>query len=887
MHRWLRRVGYLLRQTRHEAELREEIEAHRSLRQAHLKRQGLAPSVAEQASRRAIGGVLLAREESRQAWLGSWDTWLQDLRYSARMIRRSPGAAVVVILTMATAIGMSAAIFGVFHAVLLRPLPHPDPERLVWLTPHSQRFNLDTMVSRPDFLIWRDRAKSFEQMAAYGQVDVALLTSGQASEEQLTLVSDDFWAMTGATPELGRLFGSDEQNAVVLTHRLFEQRFNGDPDVLGTTVSLNGYPLTIVGVLARTYRVAFPTVSSEYRPDSTAYIASPNTPSQPGAADRNIPGGRPVSAWVRVVGKLRPGASIEGARTELQGIFDQIARDFPTPLREGRALRVVPLLEKVVSPVETPLKILLGAVALILLIATTNIAHVLLARSLSRQAETAIRVSLGAAPTRIIRQLFSESLLLAVFGCAAGLVLANWALQAVVRLWPDAVPRLEGAVINPQVLTFAVVAALVSTLMFGMAPAIALLRTDLTSALKREDKATSPTPGVRRARGLLVTLELTFATSLLITAGLTFKSFWLMTARPPGFDPEKTLVMRVSLSGPRYASRIPQEQYVQELLQRLQGLPGISAAGIDAGSFNSPVKVDGGTSDASETVSGSQPFATFKPVSLGFLRAIGVPLIRGRWPSDSALSSDAVESTDALLVNQRFVETVLRGDEPIGRHVSGPYVSGTIAGVVADFKDLQLDAKPLPQVYVPFKRSMVLRSMRVVLRTHGDPTNLARSVRETIAQLDRTQAIAEFATLDDVLGASIANRRFSLSMLCLFAAMALFLALTGAYGVVAHSVAQRTREIGIRLALGARPTDVVRQVVRYEMAVAMVGIALGVLGMFVLTPVMAGMLYDVAPRDLATFAAAGGSLASASLLTSWCAAARVARVDPVVVLRGL
>ena len=887
MYRWLRRAAYLLRQSRHEAELQEEIEAHRSLRQAHLERQGVAPSEAEEASRRAIGHVLLAREDSREAWLGSSDTWLQDLRYSARMIRRSPGTAAVVTLTMAIAIGMNASIFGVFHAVLLRPLPLPDSERLVWLSPHAPRFNIDTMVSRPDFLIWRERATSFERMAAYGQVDVAFLASGQASEEHLTLVSEDFWVMTGAKPALGRLFGPDEQNAVVLTHRLFEQQFNGDSEVLGTTVSLNGYPLTIVGVLARDFRIALPTVSSEYRPDSTAYIALPNTPSQPGAADRNIPGGRPVSVWVRVVGKLRPGASIERARTELQGIFDQIAHDFPTPLREGRILRVVPLLEKMVSPVETPLKILLGAVALLLLIATANIAHVLLARSLSRQSEIAVRVSLGAGRARIVRQLLSESLLLAVLGCGTGLVLAYWALHAVVRLWPDAVPRLEGAVINPQVLTFAVVVAVVSTVLFGMAPAIALLKTDLTSALKREDKTTSATPGVRRFRGSLVTLELTFATTLLIAAGLTFRSFWLMTARPPGFEPEQTLVTRVSLSGPRYASRIPQEQYVEELLRSLQRLPGVSAVGIDAGSFNSPVKVDGGTSDAAESVSDGQPIVTFKPVSLGFLRAMGVPVIRGRWPSDGALSSDAIESTDALLVNQRFADTVLRGQEPIGRHVAGPYVSGTIAAVVADFKDWQLDADPLPQVYVPFKRSMVLRSVRLVVRTQGDPVTVAPSVREVIARIDPTQAVAESATLDEVLGASISNRRFSLSMLALFAAVALLLALTGAYGVVAHSVGQRTREIGIRIALGARPSEVVRLVVRREIAFVAAGVALGVVGTFALAPLINALLYDVAPRDFATFAAVTIALAIASTLTSWSAAARAANVDPMKVLRGL
>jgi predicted permease len=886
MRSWLRTLVYRIRQSRLDTDLAEEIEAHRSLRQMQLERQGLTASAAEAASRRAIGNVLLAREDSREAWLGSRDTWFHDVRYSARMIRRSPGAAAVVILTMAIAIGMNAAIFGVFHAVLLRPLPHPDPERLVWLTPHSARFNIDTMVSRSDFLIWRDRAKSFERMAAYGQVDVALLRSGDASEEQVTLISDDFWAITGATPALGRLFGPDEPNAAVITHRAFTRTFNGEPGVLGTTVRLNGYPMTIVGVLPRDYRVAFPAMSSDYVSDSAAYIALPTTPSHPGSADRSVPGGRPVSAWVRVVGRLRPEASIERARTEFHAIFDQIARDFPTPLREERTHRIVPLLEKVVGQVETPLKILLIAVALLLMIATTNIAHILLTRSLSRQTEIAIRVSLGAGRTRIVRQLFFENLLLAAIGCAAGLVFANWALQAVVRLWPDAVPRLEGAVINAQVLAFGVVAALVSTVLFGMAPAVSLSRTDLTSALKREDKTASPTPGVRRVRGVLVGLELTFATTLLIAAALVFKSFWMMTSRAAGLDPERTLVTRVSLSGQRYASRIPQEQYVQELLQRLQGLPGVSAAGIDAGSFNSPVKVGGVGLDTSRAAS-DQPFVTFKPVSLGFLRAIGVPLVRGRWPSDGALSSDAIESTDALLVNQRFVDTALGGQEAVGRHLAGPYVSGTIAGVVADFKDWQLDAEPLPQVYVPFKRSMVLRSVRVVVRTDGDPIAVAPSVREAITRIDPTQAVAESATLEEVLGASIAHRRFSLSMLSLFAAVALLLALTGAYGVVAHSVAQRTREIGIRIALGAKPADVIRLVVRHEMSVVIAGIAVGVLATYMLAPIMAGMLYEVAPRDAFTFTAVAIALAAASLVTSWSAAAKAARVDPVVVLRGL
>jgi putative ABC transport system permease protein len=875
---WLRRLSYLLRLSRHDAELREEIEAHRSLRQAHLEREGLTESEADSASRRALGNVLLVGEEAREVWLGSWDTWWQDIRYGLRMLRRSRGVATLVILTMAVGIGMNAAMFGIFHAVLIRPLPYPDPERLLWMTPHHQRFDIDTFISRGDFVVWRDRAKFFERMTAYGQVDVAFLASGQASEERITSISEDFWAITGAKAALGRLFGAGERNAMVLSHRTFERRFNAEPSAIGRTVSLNGYPVSIVGVLPRNYRVAFPPMLGDDM-EAAGYISLPDTPSRPGSSDRALPDNRPVAAWVRVVGKLRPRVTIEQARSELQSVFDQIGREFPTPLREERVLRVVPLQQKVVGSVQVALTILLVAVAFVLMIATINIAHLLLARSLSRQTEIAVRMSLGAGRTRIVRQLLSEGVLLTIAGCGAGLVLANWALQAIVRLWPQAIPRLEGAVVNTPVLVFTLVAALVSTVSFSVAPAASLLKTDLAGTLKREDRAGSSTPGVTRIRGLLVSFEVALATALLIGAGLTLKSYWLMSSAPRGVDPEHILVTRVSLSGPRYASRVPQQQYVDDLLSRLEGLTG-TVVGIDAGSFHFPVKVDGVSPDGSEAA-----VAAIKPISLGFLHVMGVPLIRGRWPTDTALKSDAVESTDALLVNQRFVDVMMRGQEPIGRHVSGPALSGTIAGVVADFKDVQLDAQPAPQVYVPFKRAMLLRSVRVLVRTDRDPSAAAPVVREAIAQIDRSQAIAEFTTLDEVLTSSVANRRFNLSMLCLFAAVALFLSLTGAYGVIAHSVAQRRRDIGIRIALGARPTEVVRLVAQHEMRFAFAGVALGLLGAFTLTPVMANLLYDVAPRDPATFAAVGVALATASLLTSWTAAAKAASVDPVMALR--
>ena len=881
MRHWLRRLGYLIQQSRHDAELREEIETHRLLRLADLERRGVPPSASDDESRRAMGNILLAHEDARETWLGLWDSWTQDLRYGIRALRRGPGAAILIIATIAVSIGMNAAIFGVFQAILLRPLPYPDAERLVWLAPHDTRFHQDTFASRGDFNIWRERAKSFEAMAAYGQVDVAF-AHREVSEERVTLISEDFWSMTGAKPSLGRLFAPSEQNAVVLSHETFERRFGGNPSALGGAVTLNGYPVTIVGVLDRTYRVEFPAMIGDRMAETDAYIAMPAGAIQPGDWDRSIPGGRPASPWVRIVGKLRPHVEVARARTELEGVFEQLARDFPTPLRAGYTLTVGSLQDKIVAPVAMPLRVLLVAVALILLIATTNITNVLLARSLSRHGELAIRLSLGASWPRIMRQLAVESVLLAVIGCALGLAVARWALETLVRSWPHAVPRLEEAAIDGPVLVYAVAATLISTLLFGAGPVFAIAKTNLARALKREDHAASATRRTTHVRGLLVGVELAIATLLLIGAGLMLKSVWGMTSGPPGFEPERMLVTKVSLSGARYADRLPQEQYVAELLRRLETLPGVTAAGIDAGSLNTQVNVGA----ARDSQASTETFATLRPVSLGFLRALGVPLIRGTWPAEHALSSDAVESTGALLVNQRFAETVLAGQDPIGLHVRGGYVSGTIAGVVADFKDWRLDAAPLAQVYVPFKRAAFLRSVRVLLRTAADPTVVAPAVRDSIAQIDRTQAVAEFATLDDVLGASIANRRFTLNLLGLFAAVALFLALTGAYGVITHSVSQRQREIGIRIALGARSRDVVGLVLQHEMAAAIAGVMLGVLTAFTLAPLIADMLYDVTPRDVPTYAVVVVLLAAISLLTGWSAAARAANVDPVCALKG-
>ena len=403
---------------------------------------------------------------------------------------------------------------------------------------------------------------------------------------------------------------------------MFERRFNGDPGMVGKTITLNGSAVAIVGVLERDFRFALPTTTNEVK-EPGLYLLLPDAPTLPGRHDVAPPGRPPVPAWVRVVARLGPGVSLDWARGELQGIYDQIARDYPTPLREGRRLRVMPLHQKIVGGVEAALTILLVAVAFVLLIATTNVAHLLLGRALSRQTEIAIRLALGAGRRRVVVQLVSESLALAAVGCGAGLLLAHGILAALVRLGPQVIPRLERAAIDPWVLAFALVAALMSAIAFGAAPGLSLARADVTVALKRHETAASPARAVTRVRSVLVSLELALAAALLVGAGLMVKSVWLMNARPPGLDPEKTLVARVTLSGPRYVSREPQQQYVQELLRRLESLPGIAAVGIDAGLFNFPVAVDGRA--AQDPSTGRDAFATFKPVPLGFLRAMGAP----------------------------------------------------------------------------------------------------------------------------------------------------------------------------------------------------------------------------------------------------------------------
>jgi putative ABC transport system permease protein len=535
-------------------------------------------------------------------------------------------------------------------------------------------------------------------------------------------------------------------------------------------------------------------------------------------------------------------------------------------------LHFASLQEKLVGDVRRPLFVLLAAVGFVLLVACANIANLLLARASTRQKEIAIRTAVGAGRTRVVRQLLTESALLALGGCAIGIAVAQCAISVLLRIAPHALPRLQETSIDGRVLAFTLAVSLIAGFVFGLAPAIVAWRGEIFDVLKTDTATSSPEASRTRLRALLAVTEVALAIVLLAGAALMIKSLWRMNAKPPGFAPEKILVMRITLSGPQYSSWQAKQAYTEELLRTLQSLPEVQAAGVDIGALNTTVQVNGATPMSQE----EGVFASIRGVSPGYLRAMGVPLIKGEWPAAGNLYG--------AVVNEAFARQIDRGNAT-GTHVGGSFLNDTITGVVADFKASQLDAEPLPEIYIPYPRLPLSRSMRVVIRGSGRFDALGPVVRKLISGIDRTQPIYEFQTLEQALSSSIAPRRFNFFLLGTFAATALLLAAIGIYGVIGYSVSLRTREIGIRLALGAHRGKIVYMVLREAMTLALAGIGIGVVAGLALTRVMASLLYGVNPSDVWTFAAAAVGLGTVGLLAAAGPALRAAYVDPITALR--
>jgi putative ABC transport system permease protein len=838
------------------AGLEEDIREHLGRETRDNIERGMPPAEARAAAVRKFGNVAMVEEETRAVWRRPWvDQLLQDLGFAFRVLRRAPAFTAVAILTLAVGIGLNTAVFSVVNSVLLRPLDYPHPERLVWLGDYNPHVHRD-MVMLSDFAEWRTRARSYSAMAAFSYQQIAVANSRGAFPVGAVLIGGDFWTLTGAFPALGRLFAPDEPRSLVLSWDVFQRQFGADPHAIGGAVTVDGRAATIGGVLAKGYRFQFPRWWTAQHPEPVeAYLSLVQS-------DMRNRGGQ-------VAASLKPGVSIQQALAELNSIQQHLHPPNPARPASPSRLHIDPLLDQLTSGARRALAVLLAAGTLLLLMAAVNIASLLLARTSARRRELAIRLAVGAGRFRALRQLLVESLTLALLGGAAGLLLARWALALLVRLGPASIPRLDEASIDLRVLAFTICISIAAGILFGVAPGMALWRTDLHDALKEGARATGGVFGLR-IRRLLVAGEMALAVVLLTGAGLLLASFLRMNARPAGFAPEKVLIMNIRLPAARY-NAAAQQAYGKELIRRLESIPGVEAAGISTQWLYS---------GAPAFPNDSSPTATHllhgNAASPGYLRAMGMQLRKGRWLTDS-------DGGHVILINESMAREAVGAIDPIGRSLSVPQPA-VVVGVVADLRYTRLDADAPPEVFFPFQQTSMMFMSDVAVRA-GNVSGLPAAVHREFAAIDPAVPPYGMKTLDRALADTIAPQRFNLFLLGTFAASAFVLALVGIYGVIAYAVAARTREIGVRVALGAQRSTVVGMVVREGMAIAIAGIVAGMAAALALTRLMASLLYGVNTTDPRIFAGASVTLAVTALLASWWPARKAAGIDPMIALR--
>ena len=796
--------------------------------------------------------------------------WLNDARFGLRQLRRSPLTTAVAVLTLAVGIGMNTAVFSLVNAVLLRPLPYPHPDRLLWVSDYDPRFGQDTFASRGDYLIWKQQTHLFDQMTAYGTQDLAMVVGDEASQERVASIGGDFWTMTGARPALGRLFAEGEEHAIVLSHGLFQRRFGNQPTVIGQTIEVGGAVFTVTGVLPERFRVTFPqqvAAGDELR-DLDAFISLPRGQEPPGAIITQT--SRPAPFWVRVVGRLAPGVPLSRVRAAMEALHAALRRQYPRVI-SFRTMRVLPLQDKLAEQARGSLLVLLGAVAFVLLIATANVANLLLAQASMRTRETAIRTALGAGRRRLAVQFVVEGVLLALIAGTVGVVVAFITVPLLVALAPFSITGVAEITVDGPVLAFTMLISLATAMIFAWAPLFATSEISPLAVLSGTTQTL--TGGATRLQGLLITAEVALALVLLTGAGLMVKSLWRLQTYPPGFSPERTYTMRIPLSGPRYEGFDRKIAYISDLLARLEAAPGVEAAGITSAMYTVPVTVAGTEPVGADA---TPPTVTIRTVSPGYLRAMGVSLVRGRWPG-------ADDAFTAMVVNETFARRVVANGDPIGKSFSGSFVSGTIVGIVADVPSRGLDGPVAPELYYPYQRTPPTSRPIVVAIRMGD--SAVAAIRELVADADRAQPVYQFQRLEQALSESVAPRRFNMFLLQVYAASAAIMALAGTFGVVAYAVSRRTRETAVRIAVGAQPATVIFMIAKQAMTYVVAGIGAGLLIAVGVGQSMRGVLYGVEPHDPTTVAAVAVGLGLAALAACCFPAVRAARVDPLIALR--
>lgn len=801
------------------------------------------------------------------------DTLWQDFRYGVRMLTRSPGFTAVAVIVLALGIGANTAVFSVVNATLLRPLPFKDPHRLVGVYKIQLQKGLTfSQLSPVDFGYLRDHSQVFEQIAALLFFSFNLTGSGEPEQIGGAFVSADFFPLLGVQPLLGRFFLAEEDQpgrnrVVILSRSLWQQRFGSDPGIVGKTLTLNDESFTVVGIVS--LDIASPLGGRADLWVPLALVAKAMTNTRP-------------SLWVRA--RLKPGIRLEQAQAEMSALARQLEEQYPEPNR-GWDVKLSPLQEMYVGEIRPTLLVLLAAIGFVLLMACANVANLLLARATDRQKEIAIRVALGASRLRLIRQLLTESLLLAVLGGAVGLLVAFQGTEFLMAMKPlGDLHQMFQMGIDGHVLSFTSTVSLLTGMIFGVVPAWQASRPNLNESLK-EGGGTS-TGGVRRQRSrqVLVVFEVALALLLLIGAGLMLKSFLRLRGVDPGFNPHNLLTMKISLPTSKYRERRQIAAFYQQVLQRIKTLPGVKSVGA---AFAAPFSkwnavfaftIEGRPAPAP----GEVPEANFRVVSPDYFQAIGIPLLRGRHFTEG----DTPEAPGVIIINEALARRFWPNEDPLGHRMKLEGEEGwrLIVGVVRDVKHWGLDQAAEPEMYVPYLQRP-WRFMILVVRTVSDPVNLAGAVREQVWAVDKDQPVAEMKTMEQLLEESVSQPHFSTFLLGVFAALGVILAAVGVYGVISYSVIQRTHEIGIRMALGAQPKDILRLVLGQGLKLTVVGIGIGLLGAFAVTRFLRSLLYGISPTDPMTFAGASLLLGGVALAACYIPARRAMRVDPMLALR--
>jgi len=875
------RIGGLFSGRRPAQEFERELESHLAMLIEENLRRGMPPAEAERAARIRLGGLTQLKETNRELrGLPFIETFLQDARYAWRMLRKNPGFTAVAVLTLALGIGANTAIFSVVYAVLLKPLPYAHPEQLVTaFQANTQEGVPEDGVSYPNFEEWRAQNHVFSELAGITAHQLTLTGRGEPSVVDTSVVTPEHFALLDVKPLHGRVFfpAEGKQGAppvVIISENLWRGTLGADPRILGSSIILDKRPFTVVGIMPAGFRSPFIETKQE------VWIPLVQDPLFGSWMARR------AGHWLPVFGRLKPGVSIAQAQAEMDAISDRLAREFPAE-NKGWTVRLVPLQKEIVGDVRTALLVLLGAVGLVLLIACANIANLLLTRATSRSKEIAVRTALGAGRARIIRQLLSETAVLGLLGGIIGIALAYAGVQVLGSLMPENLPRLNPIRVDNFVLAFALVLSAIASVAFGLVPAIFSANSNIQGSLRDGGGRSGESLNRRRARSFLAAAEISLAMVLLVAAGLLLRSFSKLTSVSPGFETHSIVKAEVSLPQFQYSTPPQWIAFSDKLLAQVQAQPGMQDTAVAV-----PLPIVNGKINLGFDIVGAPPasaaesrLADYASVSPEYLRVMGIPLLAGRFFNQQ----DILSAPRVSVISKTFAQRYFPNQDPIGKRLNfgfppNPDVEREIVGIVGDVRDVSLGEAPGPMMYVPFAQAPFWGANLVVKSTLSTSA-VAAAIRQEVQNIDRDLPVTDVAKLPDLIDASVSQQRFRTFLLGLFAAMALILAATGIFGVIAYSVACRTNEIGIRLALGASRSAILRMILRETLLLTLAGLLVGIPCALAASHFVGHLLFGVSANDPVTLAAVAFTLAAVAAFAGFLPARRAMRVDPVIALR--